>query len=459
MRDGQAGRRRGLAAVDVHVKGWNAQHRLGARQATLLLAALALLSLAALARPTLFREVLVMAGFAFFAGVAGMRLAAMALARKPREVPDIGWSALPRYTVVAPMYREASVCPQLVAHLDALIYPRDRLQVLLTLEADDQETRAALGAMSLPEGFEVFTAAPGWPKTKPRACNEALAVATGELLVIYDAEDRPEPLQLLEAAARFAAEPGKACFQAPLRIDQVRGFLGAQFAFEYAAQFETFLPALERLGAPFPLGGSSNHFRTATLRALGGWDPHNVTEDADLGFRMAAAGLRTGLLATPTWEEPPQTFGDWAPQRARWVKGHLQTWLVQMRRPWAGGPKRFLAIQATLGLGVFSAVAHGPLAVFLLADLGLRISGVRDPALGAEEAGLLATCWAAALTSMLRGAERAGLKLSWRHALQAPLYWPLHSWAAVRALWELYRAPFQWNKTEHRPVGAGLEAG
>ena len=338
MRDGQAGRRGGLSAANAHVDGWNAQRRLPPRQAATLVAIAGLIVFLLYAAPGGVGDALRISGCAFLVAVAGMRIAAMSLARKPGEAPELGWSALPRYTVVAPMYREASVCPQLVAHLDGLVYPRDRLQVLLTLEADDRGTLAALQAMSLPVGFEIFVAPPGWPKTKARACNEALAAATGELLVIYDAEDRPEPLQLLEAAARFAADPETACFQAPLRIDQVRGFLGAQFAFEYAAQFETLLPALQRLGAPFPLGGSSNHFRTAALKALGGWDPHNVTEDADLGFRMAAAGLRTGLLATPTWEEPPHVLRDWTPQRARWVKGHLQNWLVQMRRPWAGGP-------------------------------------------------------------------------------------------------------------------------
>jgi hypothetical protein len=183
-----------------------------------------------------------------------------------------------------------------------------------------------------------------------------------------------------------------------------------------------------------------------------------MTEDADLGFRMAAAGLRSGLLATPTWEEPPHVLRDWAPQRARWVKGHLQTWLVHMRRPWAGGPKRFLAVQATVGLGVLSAAAHGPLAAFLLIDVGLRASGLKDPALGAEEGALLASSWAAAMASMLLGAQKAGVTLSWRHALQAPLYWPLHSAAAARAVWQLCRDPFRWDKTEHRPVAvAGLE--
>jgi hypothetical protein len=437
------------------VDGWNAQRRLGRRQLILLpvLGSAAVIGFALW--PALAGEALRLAAYLLVAAVIGLKLGVLLLARKPVPVEPVSWAALPRYTVIAPMYREGGVCPQLVTHLNALIYPRDRLQVLLTLESDDLETRTVLEAMLLPRGFEIFVAPPGFPKTKPRACNEALKAATGELLVIYDAEDRPEPGQLLEAAARFAAEPGAACFQAPLRIDHVQGFLGSQFALEYAAQFEVLLPALQRLGAPFPLGGSSNHFRTSTLKALGGWDPHNVTEDADLGFRMAAAGLRSGLLSTPTWEEPPHTLRDWIPQRSRWVKGHLQTWLVHMRRPVGGGVRRFLAVQATLGLGVVTAAAHGPLALLLLVDVGLRLSGLREPPLGWEDGALLAFSWLVSVGSMLLGARRAGLATSRLRALQAPFYWPLHSLAATRAFWQLIRAPFYWDKTDHQPVGAG----
>lgn len=458
MRDGQARRGGEREAAKAHVDGWNAQRRLGRRQGVLLWSGLLLAVLALALSPGVAGDLLRLGGYLLVAAIILLKAGVLVLARRPGSVAARSWSALPPYTVIAPMYREASVCPQLVAHLDALAYPRDRLQVLLTLEADDVETLATLRAMTLPAGFEVFVAPAGWPKTKPRACNEALQVATGELLVVYDAEDRPERGQLLEAAARFAAEPDTACFQAPLRIDQTRGFLGEQFAFEYAAQFETLLPALHRLGAPFPLGGSSNHFRMDALKRLGGWDAHNVTEDADLGFRLAAAGLRCGLLSTPTWEEPPHRLKDWIPQRSRWVKGHLQTWLVHMRRPAAGGVRRFLAIQATLGLGVVSAAAHGPLAALLLVDVLLRLTGLREPPLGAEEGALLIASWSTALASMLLGARRAAVRISWRNAFHAPFYWPLHSIAAARALWQLFRAPFHWEKTPHEPVGAGRGA-
>ncbi|HEX8570739.1 MAG TPA: glycosyltransferase [Caulobacteraceae bacterium] len=379
---------------------------------------------------------------------AGLRLTAAAVSRRcEAPAPDLPEDALPTYTILAPLYREHRVAAQLVDAIARLDYPADRLQVLLVLEPDDAETWPALAALHLPACFEIFVAPPGSPRTKPRACNEALEHARGEFLVIYDAEDRPEPRQLREAAARFRADPEVSCLQAPLRIDRARTFLQRQFALEYAAQFEVMLPGLHRLGAPFPLGGSSNHFRTAVLRELGGWDAYNVTEDADLGFRLAAAGHRTGLLRTPTWEIAPRGSGAWLRQRGRWLKGHLQTWCVHMRRPGPGGWPRLLGLQATLGLGLVSAFAHAPLLLLLLFELSRSGANGRAYALAFAGAG-----WGVSVLVMALGAGRRNLPFRWSDALGAPLYWPLHTIAAVRAVIEWFRRPFHWDKTDHRPV-------
>jgi cellulose synthase/poly-beta-1,6-N-acetylglucosamine synthase-like glycosyltransferase len=199
--------------------------------------------------------------FVGFMGNSAIKLVAAftPLARQvSRPLPD---DALPPYTVIVPLYREAEVAMELVANLTRLDYPRDRLQVLIVLEAKDHETQAAFAAIDLPAGFQVLVAPPGSPQTKPRACNIALERAHGEIVVIYDAEDAPHPDQLREAAARFASgDSDLACLQAPLRIEPDPRFIPDQFALEYAVLFEVFLPALARWGLPFPLGGTSNHF-------------------------------------------------------------------------------------------------------------------------------------------------------------------------------------------------------
>jgi cellulose synthase/poly-beta-1,6-N-acetylglucosamine synthase-like glycosyltransferase len=399
-----------------------------------------------------------------FAAAVIWRVIAVAITTQPERLRRLDPSALPPYTIIVPLYREAAMAPGLIAALAAIDYPKDRLQVLIVLEADDTQTLFALKRLEAASAFRIVIAPPGAPKTKPRACNVALAEARGRYVVVYDAEDRPHRLQLQEAAARFAGSaPQLVCLQAPLRIAGAKGFLARQFALEYAAQFEVILPALARLDAPFPLGGTSNHFRTSALRALGGWDAWNVTEDADLGFRIAGRRLRIGLLRCPTWESAPARLIDWLPQRTRWVKGYMQTWGVHMRAPFRGGVGAFIALQATLGLAIVSAVFHGPLLLMIVIGGGAAFLFDGAPPPTADLA-LLVGGWGGAILAMSKGGERAGLRMRLREGLAAPVYWCLQSMAAVFAIVQLCTRPHYWSKTRHQPpldrrVGGSLYAG
>lgn len=408
----------------------------------------ALLAVGLVMTPAVVRHLL----FGLFGVAALTRLAAALTPRLASPAPPVRDMDLPRYTVIAPLYREAAIAPDLVAALQALDYPRDRLQALIVLESDDSETWDALAALPLPAFIQVLAAPPGYPRTKPRACNIALERATGELVTIYDAEDRPHPGQLREAAARFAvASPRLACLQAPLRIDRDQRLLPAQFALEYAVQFEVLLPALARFGAPFPLGGTSNHFRASVLRAVGGWDSWNVTEDADLGFRLAAEGYAMGVLDRPTFESAPESLADWIPQRSRWVKGYMQTFGVQSRQPphWRTGAAPAFAV--TLGSAIAAAFLHGPLIAWALIATVLGLAEDGRPWLGLSDGLLLAVGWAGAGFAGTVGLRRAGLPIRPRDLLLLPLYWPLHSLAAGHALVQLLDRPFHWDKTPHAP--------
>jgi len=300
-----------------------------------------------------------------FLTVAVWRVVLILLSAAPLPSPPIPvvW---PRYTVLAALHDEADIVGQLVERLSRIDYPPDRLQGLLVLEAHDHATIAAALAAPRPDWLNVLVTPPGKPQTKPRALNFALTQATGELLTVYDAEDAPDPLQLREAAARFADDRGGrlACLQAPLRIrarltDPPR-FTDRQFAAEYASLFETTLPGMARLGLPFPLGGTSNHFRVEALKAVGGWDAFNVTEDADLGFRLWRHGRRLDVITRPTHEPPPGEMIHWLPQRTRWLKGFMQTWGVNTRKPWRLGLRGAVALTMTIGVALASAAAHGP---------------------------------------------------------------------------------------------------
>jgi cellulose synthase/poly-beta-1,6-N-acetylglucosamine synthase-like glycosyltransferase len=372
-------------------------------------------------------------------------------------VPD---RELPVYTVLAPLRREGSVLPDLVRALRALDYPPAKLEIFLVLEADDTETQAALLALPLPGNFRVVIVPTAAPHTKPKALNYALQLARGDYIVVYDAEDRPERDQLRRALDTFRRNPpALGCVQAQLNIHNARdSWFSRQFTIEYSALFDAILPALARLGLPVPLGGTSNHFPREILVAAGGWDPFNVTEDADLGFRLARRGWRTAVVASTTWEEAPVAFGQWLKQRTRWLKGWMLTYLVHTRQPWRLsadlGPRGAAGFHALMGGLILSALVH-PLFYALLAYHALsgQLLAPADTMAGA-------VFWTVAWTNLALGYVASilvGAVSVWRRgrrtlalsALFMPLAWLLVSAAAYRALYQVFFDPYLWEKTEH----------
>ncbi|HWQ87841.1 glycosyltransferase family 2 protein [Brevundimonas sp.] len=406
--------------------------------------------------PEVFGRGIILAGAWGFLAVAAWRTALILLSAAPARPPTEP-TVWPRYTVLAALHDEAEVVAQLIGRLSRIDYPADRLQGLLVLEAHDHATIAAALATQRPGWLEVFVVPPGKPQTKPRALNCALAHATGDLLTVYDAEDEPDPLQLREAASRFAADTtGRlACLQAPLRIRR-RGpadgspFLDRQFAAEYASLFETALPGIARLGLPFPLGGTSNHFRTDVLSAVEGWDAWNVTEDADLGFRLWRRGWRLGVISRPTWETPPGGLDNWLPQRTRWLKGYMQTWGVHTRDPWRLGWRGSAALVMTVGAGLVSAALHGLSLAWVAATILVSLMAGLPPETPALALSVLVLGAASAWLSCAIGARRAGVPYGPGDMIAAPAYWALLSLAFVHAGWRLIRDPFAWDKTRHR---------
>ena len=325
------------------------------------------------------------------------------------------------------------------------------------LEADDHETRNALDRLDLGTPFDVIIAPAIGPRTKPKALNVALAFAHGSFLGVYDAEDVPQSDQIRRALQLFLSSDHRlACVQAPLTIDNTPdSWLTRMFTADYAGQFEVLLPALAALGLPLPLGGSSNHFRTAVLRRIGGWDSYNVTEDADLGMRLCRLGYRSAVLSpSPTYEEAPGRFMPWLRQRTRWYKGWMQTWLVHMRRP-----RRLIQDLGVAGTVVFQLLFAGNVLSALVHPaflLGLCYAFFNAPAhpiapggTGMLWAAALVCGYTSAIATNVLGLRRSGLAAhAWVLAL-TPLYWLLLSLAAWRALIHLVRAPQRWEKTEH----------
>jgi len=391
-------------------------------------------------------------------GSAGITVSADELAALRDE-------ALPPYTILVPLFHETESLDRLLEGLRAIDYPADRLQALLLLEEDDAATREAVRSKELPPFARVIVVPDGHPKTKPRACNVGLAHATGEYLVIYDAEDRPEPDQLKKAVVAFAKTPTDViCLQARLNFYNKRqNLLTRLFTLEYSMWFDLFLPGLSDLGAPIPLGGTSNHFRTARLRELMGWDPFNVTEDCDLGVRIARRGYATRMLDSTTWEEACSHPRHWIRQRSRWVKGYIQTYLVALRRPFAiarrVGLARALGFHVMVGGTPFSLLVNPLYWTLTTLWFTLRWEGVTRlfpfPIVLWGLVCLFAGNFAFVYATLLAAFRRGDYDLV-KYGLLVPFYWLLMSVGAWKGFLQLLTRPSYWEKTRH---GLDIEAG
>ena len=384
---------------------------------------------------------------------AGLKLVAMFSAARPLEGPEPDrW---PEFTLLVPLLHEAASVPRLVSALEALDYPVARLDIRLLCEAHDADTRAAVAREIVRPGrshFALVVVPEGGPRTKPNALRHGMRGATGEIVTVYDAEDAPDPGQLRAAARALLAHPDHAAVQAPLGVDNLApGWITRQFSLEYASLFHVWLPWLARSGLQLPLGGTSNHIRRSALESCGGWDVFNVTEDADLAYRLdygaPGCGRRIGWIAPPTAEEAVASLRAWRRQRSRWMKGFAQTWAAHTLnwRAWRapGAWRRQLSVQVGIGLALLTSLLHAP--TLALVGLG-SLAGYPPPA---TVLWVGAAFYASGLLVTVAGARRAGLALRAGDVASVPLYWLLMCLPAWIGVLELATRPHAWNKTEH----------
>ncbi len=419
-----------------------------------------LLAVAIAAAPGPVLAALVLLASAALAAMSGLKLAALIRRPAPRPAqatthptPD----KLPAISVLVPLLSEAEITASLIDHLQRIDYPSDHLDILLVTEAGDRGTDAALDREVLPPQIRRIEVPAGRIRTKPRALNYALDFARGEIIGVWDAEDAPEPDQLRLVAAGFAtAPPDVVCLQGRLDFyNAEQNWLSRCFALDYASWFRIVLPGLARMGFAIPLGGTTLFFRRAALEQLGRWDAHNVTEDADLGIRLARQGWRTEMVATTTFEEANCRPIPWVRQRTRWLKGYALTWAVHMRHPvrlWRElGPKRFLGFQVMF-LGTVTLFLAAP----LLWSLWALALGLPHPVANSLPRGLMTGLLVLYIGSELVNLAVAAVATATRKdrwlikwAPTLPAYFTLGSLACYRAIVDIAATPFYWDKTQH----------
>lgn len=363
----------------------------------------------------------------------------------------------PTYSILIPLYKEHEVVADLIKWLSKLDYPPQQLQILLITEEDDQATIEAIKEINLPLHFKLITVKNSLPKTKAKACNYALKYVNSEFVTIYDAEDRPNLDQLRKVISEFEKGPDAlACVQAKLCFyNGDENWLAAMFTIEYEILFHHILPSITSMNLPIPLGGTSNHFKTSTLKKIGGWDSYNVTEDAELGLRLACNGYKISMINSRTHEEAVIEVGSWVKQRSRWIKGHLHTYLCYLRAPqiaWRKfGFKGVLFITYALFLNPICLMTMpiisllsinlylNPIAEFATANIALYHLGIFN-----IFAGFLSLIYTAR-----KAAKNSGSTIANRYFFTYPIYMLMHIYASMIALRSLMFTTHKWEKTEH----------
>ncbi|WP_238366942.1 glycosyltransferase family 2 protein [Mesobacterium pallidum] len=437
----------------------------GGRATRITLVACIVLAVAVLAVPNHAFALLALWGAATLVMTLGLKVAVLtAMLRGRRRVPEAlplkappRGDPLPRVSIMVPLFKEENVAKLLVGRLSRLTYPKPLLEIVLVLEETDTATRRALEGAALPPWFRVVEVPDGPVKTKPRALNYALGFCTGEIVGIYDAEDSPAPDQVERIVEAFRTRPEHvACLQGILDYyNPGSNWLARCFTMEYASWFRMMLPGLCRLGFAIPLGGTTVFFRRAAIMEVCGWDAHNVTEDADLGMRLARRGYVTEMVPTVTREEANNRLWPWVRQRSRWLKGYMVTYLVHMRRPGALwrelGPWRFLGFQVFFAASLVQFLVAPLLWSFWIVAFGLLHPAVpvlgETVTLGLAVLFLLATIMDLTIAAVAVANTKHKKLGRWVPTLL--FYFPFGTLAAYKALYELIRSPFWWDKTSH----------
>ncbi len=384
---------------------------------------------------------------------------AIQITPKQIEAYDKPW---PMYSIMCPLYKEWQVIPQFTQAIQAIDYPKDKLDVMLILEEDDTETIAKVKSMSLPAYFRTIIVPDAQPKTKPKACNYALKKAKGEYAVIYDAEDVPDPLQLKKSIVAFnqLRKQNIVCLQAKLNYyNPEQNLLTRFFTAEYSLWFDVILPGMHSVNAPIPLGGTSNHFKVSDLKLLSGWDPFNVTEDCDLGMRLVKYGYRTMILDSTTYEEANSDVANWFRQRSRWIKGYIQTYLVHMR-----SPQEFLSDWHNPNLLFFQLIVGGKVLSLIINPImwitTIVYFTLRSTAGAFIESLFIGPVFYLGFTALVLGnfmylyyymignAKREQWSLI-KYCYLIPIYWLMMSIAAWKAFYQIMVKPHYWEKTTH----------
>ncbi|WP_194966725.1 glycosyltransferase [Rickettsia endosymbiont of Cardiosporidium cionae] len=359
----------------------------------------------------------------------------------------------PVYTILIPMYKETEIIQSIIKSVMKLNYPTDRLDIKFIIESDDHSMIKALAILNIPKYIQVIKVPKSFPRTKPKALNYVMDYVIGEYLVIYDADDIPDPNQLLTVLDIFnKLDNQHVCVQTKLNFYNYDQNLLTRFLnLEYSLWFQYLIKGLNILNLPIPLGGTSNHFKTFVLRKIGGWDSYNVTEDADIGLRLYAKGYKTHVTTdTTTFEEAPFQIKNWLTQRSRWIKGFIQTLCIFIIN---ASEYKKLSVLEIISIYVFigcSTYCFITMPMFIIFSIIVDKQNKFINSLCNINILLTLSYFYISAFVVVKDMYKGNWIKKSITILLWPVYFILHSIAAYKALIECIYFPFKWNKTLHK---------
>lgn len=361
---------------------------------------------------------------------------------------------LPKYCVLLPMRNEPiPVVQALINNMQKLNYPTDKLDIVMLVDIDDDYLED-IKKLEIPKHFRILSSEATFPFTKPKVCNLGLITTDAEYVTVYDAEDAPDPDQLLKVLYKFQDE-SVSCVQCRLNYNNKRpNWLAKFFNLEYLTWFSMTIVGLDKVqgqNAVIPLGGTSQHLRVKELIEMGGWDAVNVTEDCDLGIRLARQGKRTVISDSVTQEIAVEELKHFIPQRTRWQMGFMVTYINQCKTP--------INLMKELG---FMGMLHFYFSIFgnfinpLITPL-LFFIFIRSYFFGYDgETFLQVLPWITLVGNFILIVAShliASLKYQngkfWYMSILQPFYYLIQVVTVHRAVYKLITAPYKWEKTAH----------
>ena len=356
---------------------------------------------------------------------------------------------LPSYCILLPLRNEPIfLVERLIENISNLEYDKSKLDVIMLVDEDDTNLKE-VERLPKPDYFRILSSKKRAPFTKPKVCNIGLYYTHADIVTIYDAEDEPEPTQLLEVVREFSLDEDLKCVQCELHFRNKNGnLLSSFFSLEYLVWFGVMLKGLRRsMKEPWiPLGGTSQHIKTDYLKSIGGWDAYNVTEDCDLGTRMVREGVKVTTIESVTYEVAPTSIGGWIKQRTRWNLGYLVTSIVHTKdfKKLISeiGLYRAFHLVINLSLSVFHSAITPILLIMFIISFFYKTNTYIDilPAIT-----LIFNYLILVISGMV--ASKRGGDFKPILSLLFPFYYILHPVPAIRAFYKLKTAPYRWEKT------------